>query len=102
MKKFFWKITHLDKFVQIYICFVASRVNTPPVAIVKPSSQEVNEPNDLVIDGSGKLDVMTSYKLTGLDWVKHQSFWQRTFLIWHKLTCSVLPVNLGLLHLFLG
>jgi len=32
---------------------VASRVNKPPVAIVKPATQEVNEPNDLVIDGSG-------------------------------------------------
>jgi len=30
-------------------------VNKPPVALAKPSTQEVNEPNDLVIDGSGTL-----------------------------------------------
>jgi len=34
---------------------VASRVNRRPVAVAKPSTQEVNQPNDLVIDGSGML-----------------------------------------------
>ena len=34
---------------------LASRENTSPVAVVKPSTQDVNEPNDLVIDGSGAL-----------------------------------------------
>jgi len=37
------------------VCVVASRVNRPPVAVAKPSTQEVNQPNDLVIDGSGIL-----------------------------------------------
>ena len=43
------------------MCIVASRVNTPPVAVVKPSTQEVNEPNDLVIDGSGMLVCYLDY-----------------------------------------
>lgn len=33
-------------------------MNKPPVAIVKPATQEVNEPNDLVIDGSGMLQLL--------------------------------------------
>jgi len=42
--------------VMIYFVFhfcKASRINEFPMAIAKPSTQEVNQPNDLVIDGSG-------------------------------------------------
>ena len=46
---------NLVQMAGLYDCvdvYLASRVNKPPVAVVKPASQEVNEPNDLVIDGA--------------------------------------------------
>jgi hypothetical protein len=46
---------HEESFVlsHSFIVCAASRINQAPVAIAKPSMQEVNQPNDLVIDGSG-------------------------------------------------
>ena len=42
----------------------AARNNTAPVAVVSPTAQKVNQPNDVVIDGSGKttLSMMASVK----------------------------------------
>ena len=37
--------------------FSAARDNAPPVAVVKPLDQTVNQPNDVILDGSGKLNV---------------------------------------------
>ena len=37
------------------LCFhLAARQNEAPVAIIKPTTQQVNAPNDVVIDGSGQ------------------------------------------------
>lgn len=35
--------------------FTAKRTNSPPVAIIKPSSQVVKTENSFVLDGSGRL-----------------------------------------------
>jgi len=38
-----------------FLCLfcLAARDNKGPVAVAKPGHQEINQPNDLIIDGSG-------------------------------------------------
>ena len=38
------------------IYFTAARENVPPVAVIKPPSQSVRQPNDVVLDGSESKD----------------------------------------------
>ena len=46
------------------VYFAAARINKAPEATITPTSQQVNQPNDVVLDGSRKYSVHLTVKIT--------------------------------------